>query len=453
METLFDKLKSNKRIPMHMPGHKRNSKKFPYLKGFSDIDITEIDGFDNLHLASGILKRSMETAAQLAGAKRAFYLVNGSTCGILAVICAVLGKNDKVIVARNCHKSVYNGIELSGAVPVFVYPKGGKYGICGSLEPSSVEQKIEENPDAKLVIVTSPTYEGVISDIEAICTAAHKRDIPILVDAAHGAHLGFGNFPKSAVSFGADAVVSSLHKTLPSLTQTAICYLSGELIDGDALSERLALFETSSPSYILLSSIDGCINALKMRGKEIFTEWEKGLESFCKDISGLENIEILKNDDGEFFGLDKSKIVLLPKNQSGAELAQKLRLLGIEPEMAAPTYVICMTGAGESRKSLKKLAKALKRIDSGGIKAEKAEKHKTGMAASAVKNGEFCEIEAAEGRISAGYVWAYPPEIPILLPNEEISGEAVKELCKYRENGFSLFGDISDGKILVTKST
>lgn len=452
METLFQKLKQNKKVPMHMPGHKRNAGKFPYLKFFSDIDITEIEGFDNLHNAEGVLKESMQNAAKLRGAKNSFYLVNGSTCGILAVICAVLKQGDKVIVARNCHKSVYNGIELSGAKPVFVYPeKDNKYGIIGSVNPLEIGKAIKENPDAKLVIVTSPTYEGVISDIKTICCLAHQKNIPVLVDGAHGAHLGFGGFSEDAVSLGADAAVESLHKTLMSLTQTAICYLSGNLIDAAEVSKKLAVFETSSPSYILLSSIDGCINALKAREKKIFESWENSLERFFEDISGLKNIKLLTSSDNEFFGLDKSKIVLFPKNRNGAALAEALRKSGLEPEMTAPNYVICMTGAGETRKSLKKLAKALIKIDKRPIKPskhvflEKSENRKP--------NGEteFCKIENLCGRISAGYVFAYPPEVPILLPSEEISEETAKKICEYLKNGLTLLGDIDGDEILVIK--
>ncbi len=452
MEELFEKLKKNKKTPMHMPGHKRNGKKFRYLKAFSDIDITEIKGFDNLHSASGILKKSMEKAAKLRGADRAFYLVNGSTCGILAVICAVLKKDDKVIVARNCHKSVYNGISLAGAKPVFVYPENSnKYGVSGSVSPLETEQKIKENPDAKLIIVTSPTYEGIISDIEKICAAAHKRGIPVLVDAAHGAHFGFGNFPKDAVKLGADAAVESLHKTLPSLTQTAVCYVSGNLIDKNAVSKMLSVFETSSPSYILLSSADGCINELKTRGKAIFSDWEKNLEKFYKDILPLKNIEILTNADNKFFDIDKSKIVLFPKNQSGAELAEGLRKCGIEPEMTAPHYVICMTGAGETRKNLKKLAKSLKKLDKGRTSINKAKRTLSEHENAFSEDCEFCEIEKACGRISAGYLWAYPPEVPILVPDEEITENAVKKMREYEKSGLNLFGDIRDDKILVKK--
>ncbi|MBR4173549.1 MAG: aminotransferase class V-fold PLP-dependent enzyme [Clostridia bacterium] len=452
METLFYRLKHNKKLPMHMPGHKRNARKFPYLKGFADIDITEIDGFDNLHAPRGILKESMDRAARFRGADRAFYLVNGATCGILAVICAVLKKGDKVIVARNCHKAVYNAIELVGAEPIFVYPKSdNEYGIFGSVEPSEIAKKIEETPNIKLVIVTSPTYEGVISDIEKISGIAHKKGIPVMVDAAHGAHFGYGSFPKNAGRFGADASVESLHKTLPSLTQTAVCYITGNLIDANTVSDKLSVFESSSPSYILLSSIDGCIKALNTREKEIFGEWEKNLDRFFKDISRLKDIGILTNKNGKFFDLDKSKIVLFPRHKNGAALGNCLQKCGIEPEMTAPRYVILMTGAGEKKKSLKKLKKALKKIDKGRVKADNVPCNMSANQEFSFENGELCKIGEAVGRRSAGYLWAYPPEAPLLVPCEEISAETAKIIEEYQKSGLALVGSIYGDKIVVIK--
>ncbi len=454
METLFKKLQKNNKLPMHMPGHKR--KNYPYLKGMAELDITEIAGFDNLHNPSGVLLKSMEKAADLRGAKAAFYLVNGSTCGILASVCAVLERGDKALVARNCHKSVYNAIETAGAETVFVCPKiSKKYGIAGSISAADVEKTVSENPDIKLVIVTSPTYEGVISDIEGICGVAHRRGIPVLVDAAHGAHLGFGGFSKSATEQGADISVESLHKTLPSLTQTAVCYLSGDIVKSEKIAEKLAVFETSSPSYILLSSIDGCIN--EMKKASTFKKWKENLDFFYSEAKKLKNIEILEKKT-EFFGLDKSKIVLFSKNQSGKELAEFLRAENIEPEMAAPDYVICMTGAGDTKSSIKKLLKALFKAD----KIEKTYKkppfilsfsQNRALSIIDAKKSEktLCNLKNAVGRISAGYLWAYPPGVPVLVPGEVISAEISEELSAYKKSGIEIFGDIENGEIFVVK--
>jgi arginine/lysine/ornithine decarboxylase len=188
-------------VSMHMTGHKRRTGLAPYLEELAaHIDVTEIPGLDDLHCAEGILKQGMEKTAALWGSRRAFWLVNGSTCGILASLYACVPPRGKVICARNCHRSVYNGLGLLDAMPVYIMPEfDTETGISGPVSVQSVEILLDKNPDAALVVVTSPTYEGVISDIEGICAAAHRRGIPLLVDEAHGAHLGFGSgFPGGA---------------------------------------------------------------------------------------------------------------------------------------------------------------------------------------------------------------------------------------------------------------
>ena len=226
MQDLLEKLqeyRAEDMYPFHMPGHKR--KPLPFPNPYS-IDITEIDGFDNLHHAEGILKEAQERAADLYGSKECFYLVNGSTCGLLAAICAATKKRDKVLVARNCHKAVYHALYLNELQAEYIYPVITKSGIQGQIEPEQVKKALLLNPDIAAVILTSPTYEGVVSDINAIAGIAHERGIPLIVDEAHGAHLGFGaGFPENAVRQGADAVIMSLHKTLPSFTQTALLHL------------------------------------------------------------------------------------------------------------------------------------------------------------------------------------------------------------------------------------
>lgn len=459
MENILDLLKENNRIPMHMPGHKRNVLLSPYLEKLSaDLDITEIDGFDDLNNPDGILQKSMEKAAKMRGAKKAFYLVNGSTCGILAAICAVIGDGDTVICARNCHKSVYNALELAGAKTFFVNPPiDVKTGIYGSINVEDIEKKIKENPDAKLIILTSPTYEGVVSDVEKICKIAHEKNIPVLVDAAHGAHFGFGyDFPKSATQCGADIVVESLHKSLPSLTQTAICYISGSLIDEADIAEKLSVFGTSSPSYLLMASIDGCVNLLTEKGEELFENWKDILDSFYERAKDLKNIEILKND-GRFFGLDRSKIVICEKN--GKKLMSDLRHLGIECEMAMPGYVIAMTGMGDTKENLMKLADCLLLLDKATGKCEDyavmPDIPISVMPAKSAKEKptEYVDYTHGIGRISAEYVWAYPPGVPIIIPGEEITKEIAELLQKYEACGFELKGNRKrkSGKILVIK--
>jgi len=455
---IYNKLLENKKIPMHMPGHKRNTAIAPYLKHLgADLDITEIEGFDNLHSPDGIILESMEKAAKLRGAKSAFYLVNGTTAGILAGISATVSYGDTVICARNCHKSVYNALELIGAKTRFVMPEiHSKTGISGSISPSEIEKAIKENPYAKLVILTSPTYEGVTSDLKKICEIAHSHNIPVLVDSAHGAHLGFTkDFLSDSISQGADISVESLHKTLPSLTQTAILYANGDLVNYEKIGDKISVFQSSSPSYLLMASIDGCINLLEEQGEELFDAWNERLELFYNKCENLENLKLLTSDS-EFFGLDKSKIVIL--TNSGEWLTDELRKMGIECEMTAPHYVVAMTGMGDTKEMLSYFASCLLKLDNVAQKWESGEETAIILPEKAMeikeakeKDTEWAELENCAGRISAGYVFAYPPGIPIICPGEVISEEINDLLLTYYNEDKSILKNLLENKVKVVK--
>jgi len=227
--------------PFHMPGHKRRL--FPdRLKDAYKLDITEIDGFDNLHEAAGILLEAQNRCARVFGADRAYFLVNGATCGILAGICGTVREGDEIVVARNCHKSVYNAVMLSGAKAHYVYPPSESYfEINGGITASQIREVLEsESANPRLVVITSPTYEGVVSDIQRIAEVCHDNNALLMVDAAHGAHFGFSEgFPESAIRLGADIVVTSVHKTLPAPTQTALLLLSDSCPCRERISRML----------------------------------------------------------------------------------------------------------------------------------------------------------------------------------------------------------------------
>lgn len=455
---IIDKLSENKRIPMHMPGHKRNTALATYLKRLgADLDITEIDGFDNLHSPCEMILDSMEKAAKLRGAKAAFFLVGGSTAGILASVAAIIERGDKVIVARNCHKSVYNALELLEADAVYVMPEiHEKTGISGSISPCIIEKAIENNPDARLVILTSPTYEGVTSDIKEICKISHKRNIPVLVDGAHGAHLGFTNdFLPDAIALGADISVESLHKTLPSLTQTAICYLGSDLVDKEKLADKLSVFQSSSPSYLLMASIDGCINLLIEQGEKQFLAWNERLADFYKKCEELKNLKVLE-DDGDFFGLDKSKIVILAKD--GDWLANNLRKMGVECEMTAPGYVVAMTGMGDTKEMLSYFAACLLKLDKDAEKWESQQSTapvipQKAMSIKDAKSASFewIPIEKCVGRVSGGYIFAYPPGVPIITPGEEFSEAIIDVITKYHKTNPEILQNLLENKAKVVK--
>ncbi|MBQ3126192.1 MAG: aminotransferase class I/II-fold pyridoxal phosphate-dependent enzyme [Clostridia bacterium] len=446
---LYDTLAAYSRtdaVPMHMPGHKRQN--YDYLAG-AHLDITEIDGFDNLHDAEGLLRDAMADAAAVWGSDHAFFSVNGSTGGILAAIHACAGQGGTVLVARNCHKSVWHAIELCRLDPVWLTPPvADGCDIFASMPPEVVEDALEAHPDAKLVVVTSPTYEGVISDIAAIADAAHRRGVPLLVDEAHGAHLGFPPFPNGAVGAGADIVVQSLHKALPSLTQTAIVHLKGSLVGAEALRRALNIFETSSPSYLLMASCDGCARLLRERA-DLIAEWAAMLTEFRAAAAGLRHLQVFTPAGEGIFGHDPSKLILSTRGTAltGPALMARLRdEHKIELEMASSDYALAMTGLGTTREHLARLARALIAIDStvDDVPSPAAmtlppppdQAMRPADAIWAVKVP--LPLCASEGRIAADYLWAYPPGIPLIAPGQRIDRMTLAAIETLRQRGVEL---------------
>jgi len=356
---------------MHMPGHKRNTGLLPPGIPY-DIDITEIHGFDDLHDPCGILRETAELAAGLYGSSRAFLLVNGSTVGILAAIGAHTTRGDKILATTNCHRSVRNAAALFGLDPVYMTPETDKMsGIALSISPEAVDLALENTPDIKLAVITSPSYEGVISDIRAIADIAHKRNIPLLVDSAHGAHLGFSpGFPDSAVHAGADVVVMSLHKTLPALTQCSLLHICGDLSNAGEKARLLSVLQTSSPSYVLMASIDYCLRLLASDKDKLFYDYEQNLSRFSEDIRTLKTLYVLCHGSAhpcpDFFAFDPGKLVIVTNNTalSGVMLADILRTeYKIELELAGSDYAIAMTGICDRTEGFTRLAEALMAID------------------------------------------------------------------------------------------
>ena len=480
-QALFEKLKEYKdsMLPMHMPGHKRNlalSGPGGYLEALcADCDITEIAGFDNLAEPEGLLLSLKKRAAALWHSEEAYPLVNGSTCGILAGIFATVPYGGSVLVARNCHKSVYHGLQLVNARVTYLMPEQERAtGIYGGITAESVEAALNKAPDAGLVIVTSPTYEGVLSDVEGICKVAHTYGVPVLVDSAHGAHLGFGSFAKSAIECGADIVVQSLHKTMPCLTQTAMLHRSGNLVCGEEIQSAINMFQTSSPSYLLLASIDGCIGLLEERGEELFCAWQDALDLFYAEAADLKYLSVMKaeqmsglpggtakGEQKEPVSRENSKIVLCTAgtNLTGPELMQRLRSeYRIELEMAAERYAVAMTGMGDTKESLLRFARALKKIDETCSKVSMKEIRCPALPVARLSMGEAMHAERVElrltdaiGRVAAEHLWAYPPGIPVVVAGEEISEELAAYLSEKRKQGVELHrkNGMCKGELLI----
>ena len=461
---LLEQYAASDMVPMHMPGHKRNASA-PYLEKLcAGCDITEINGFDDLHDAKGILASAMQRAASLWKSGRTWFLVGGSTCGILAGMRAALGGGGRAVVFRNCHKSVYHALELLNTNVTFLRPQPlerGMGGICGSASPDALKEALEKHPDTALVVLTSPTYEGVISNIAEICRIAHAYGAAVLVDEAHGAHLGFSSgFPRSAVECGADLVVQSLHKTLPSLTQTALLHRNGTLIRDADIERQLDIFETSSPSYLLMSSIDGCVRRLEEQGTGLFAEWERRLAAFDAQIMPLRRLFIpghgadKRKERNGVFVWDPSKIVIATEGTgiSGVTMCSVLReRFHIELEMASCSYAVAMTGAGDTERNTERLADALLALDSAlPDNVDDAKPPIPALWHEAIFEPEYSIAEAiyaqchevpisdTPGCISAVYLWAYPPGIPILVPGERIGDTLPALLACYAESGVEM---------------
>lgn len=437
-------------IAMHMPGHKRHTflhNKLPYK-----LDITEIDGFDNLHNAEGVLKNCQQKATKLFGTRKSFYLVNGSTCGIEASIKTCCNLGDKIIIPKNCHKSVYHTIELLNLKCVFVDTQTDDNNIIKDISYKQLDKVLKSNPDAKCVLITSPTFEGVISDIKKISSVTHKYNIPLIVDEAHGSHLFLEN--KSAINLGADIVINSLHKTLPSLTQTAILHVCSKRIDINKIQHNLSIFMSSSPSYILMSAIDECVEFLIKNGKKYYQKLQNNLFLFKQLSNNLKYIKILNNNKKEYFNLDNSKITIITTNCniSGQQLMQKLRQQKIELEMCYTNYALAYATIFDTKKDFLKLYKALKKIDNTLTDKKKLINFnnfipniKYTICDALSKENEIIKFKNCLNRVCGEYIWIYPPGIPILVPGEIIT----KDIYTYITNAQKCDLDIKSTKWLM----
>lgn len=475
-------------VPMHMPGAKRNSELIGrYMDDMPapyEIDITEIDGFDNMHNADGMIKKAFEKTAALYGADESLFLVNGSTAGNMAAICGVTDKGDSIIVARNCHISVYNAIILNELDANYVYPQyDDEYGYYKGISLREIKDAVEKNEsigkDIKAVVITSPTYEGNVSDIKNIAAYLHEHNIPLIVDEAHGAHFKFScEFPQTAVEQGADIVINSVHKTLPSLTQTAVMHINYGYVNVSKVKRYWNIYQSTSPSYILMGSIDRCMSIIEKDGEYLFENYISKLKILRNKLGQLKNIKLIDSDD-------ISKIVI------GCDNAKKLYDIllneyGIQLEMSSLKYAIAMTSIFDSAEYYDRFYNALCEIDrrynanninnSANNNQNYAERYNIFNNTSSIKKADI-KVNIADfknealmsiakalnegdkngydkimmndsslyGRISAKMVYVYPPGIPILCPGEIISENVVNIISKAIDNGLEVVGLELDG--------
>jgi lysine decarboxylase len=465
--TLYDKLiKYNKKVyPLHMPGHKLGRK--INSANLAKIDVTEVRGTDNLHNPTGIISEAQEKAAITFGAEKTYFLVNGSTGGIISTISTICNEKDKILIARNCHKSVYNAILINNLEPIYIYPEiMESNGIVAGVDPYHIEENLIKYPSIKLVVITSPTYEGFLSNIEEIAKIVHKYNKVLMVDEAHGAHFKFNNyFPKTSIEQGADIVIQSTHKTLPAFTQSAMLHVQSTRIECNKLQKELAIFQSSSPSYILMNSLDSCRELLDRKGNKLFNKYTKDLKK-CREAlkNRLNNLKLIdKNVIGinQIMDIDYSKIVIdcSKTNITGVELDKILRNnYNIQVELSSINHIIAMTSICDSRYGIKKFTKALIEIDKQLNKINKKGK-KYDIINHALKyyNPKVVSyktktnvlLKDSVGKIAGEFIIPFPPGIPMIVPGEIITKESIILINRYIDLDIEIMG-LEDNQKTIT---
>lgn len=470
--------------PFHMPGHKRrtgpeesfmNSCTDSFTNPFA-VDITEIEGFDNLHHPEGILKDSMKWAADVYGADQTYYLINGSTGGILAAVCGSVPRGGRILVSRNCHKSVYHGICLNQLKTSYVYPQEIEgLGIQGGITAEDVDRMLNRYMDTQAVLIVCPTYDGIVSDIEAIARIVHRAGLPLIVDEAHGAHFRYdAMFPVSALDLGADVVIQSVHKTLPSLTQTALLHIKSNRPDGGCYADReridryIHMVQSSSPSYVLMASIENSIYQMEQTDT---APYGKQLHRLRRRLGQMRHLRLADTGligQAGIRDLDISKIVVSTRGTclypaedgltgfTGAQLDDILRReYHLEMEMCGADYVTAITTVMDSWEGLERLGDALTRIDtqltdagykpdgrSGNQKSVYSMRCDTAMSMGEAMEEKMASVglEDSAGCISGEFVYIYPPGIPIVAPGEWISRPILEVILEYRDKGLPVQG-------------
>lgn len=463
---LFDALMeyvNRETIPFHVPGHKKGVGIDQEFKNFIGenpfkIDVTVFKLVDSLHHPTGPIKKAQKLAADAYGSDAAFFSIHGTSGAIQAMVMSVVSAGDKIIIPRNVHKSITAGIILSGAIPVYMQPAlDKKVGIAHGVTPETVEKTLKENPDAKAVLVINPTYYGVATDIKKIADIVHSYDIPLIVDEAHGPHLGFNDkLPVSAMQAGADICAQSTHKIIGALTQCSLLQVRSERVDINRVQQILSLLQTTSPSYILMASLDCARRQIALNGEELLdktielsnyarNEINKipGFYCFGKEILGNEGV----------YALDPTKITITCRDLgiTGYDLDMILsNKYYIQVELSDLYNILAVGSFGDTKESIDSLINALKEISK--------EYYGRGN-----KKSDFIDIPAIPprikipreafnspktpmllkesiGMISGEFLMAYPPGIPILCPGEQITAEIIDYVQKLKDTGLYVQG-------------
>ncbi|MBQ9549509.1 MAG: aminotransferase class I/II-fold pyridoxal phosphate-dependent enzyme [Lachnospiraceae bacterium] len=355
--------------PFHMPGHKRRFKGFdPYR-----IDITEVDGFDDLHKPGGIIQSLNQNLCDYFGGDELRLLINGSTSGVMAAITASVEPGEKLLLCSNCHRSALNAVELRNIEAVFIEPEEIEgSGLKGGIAPVKVREALEGDSGIKAVFITSPTYEGFLSDVRSVAAVCHEKGIPLITDSAHGAHAGMYrpftddyNF-ENASETGADIIIKSLHKNLPAFTQTAVLTVNGSLVNREKLWHYYSVFQSTSPSYVLMAGADRMLTFLRAEGEKYFAVLNRELKDFHIEAGENDKIELAgAGFIGKYgiYGFDPTKLLLSHRDMDAGELYRSLREdFHLQPERISGRYVLLMTSLMDEREGFSRLKRAVREL-------------------------------------------------------------------------------------------
>ncbi|MDF2883816.1 MAG: decarboxylase [Clostridiaceae bacterium] len=446
-------------IPFSMPGHK-SGRGFNYTKqgrelinNFLKYDITEVDGVDNLHKPDGIIKESLDLLSKYYGSKKSYYLVNGSTSGNLAMIFSCFDEGDKVIVERNCHRSVFNGIIMRKLHPIYIDNEiYEEYNAPLSINMEHFLNTIKCNKDAKGIIITYPSYYGVCCDLKYIISIAKQYGMKVLVDSAHGAHFGAcDELPDSAIKLGADVVVVSAHKTLPSLTQTAYLHI-GKSMDESTVDFYVSLFLSTSPSYLFMCSLEYSRFFLEKYGNEEYKKLINLTQEYKNKINNLGTFHIISNEDIKRNSynekIDPTRYIVNLNNEStGHEFLNYLRKSGIQGEMSDESNVILIFSPFNTREDFEKLYEAMRNFKINHRNCTKVKIKKVPIPEmrylpyeTLTMNKTDINIDNSIGRISCDNIVPYPPGIPIVMMGEIIDKDSINMIKYYMKQNISVLG-------------
>ena len=453
-------------VSFHMPGHKgsriyRENGYGEFLDIIMDCDITEIPGADNLFQTESIIAQTMEKYRQLYDVKKSYLLVNGSSGGLISAVLATVSRGGKLVMARNCHKSIFNALPLGDITPVYAYPQTiEEYGVLGGISAEEIAKCLDKNPESEAVLVPSPNYYGICSDIKTIAEEVHRRGKILIVDQAHGAHLkffskyGMGDFPKAAEEQGADIVINSIHKTLASWTQSALLNVCTERVDLNILEDKLQTLESSSPSYPMMATLDISADLLLEKGEELMRAWAENLDFFYEEAKKIPGLVIM-----EEASLDRTKmnIDMSAYGINGNELEELLMERGIFLELVTGNIIMCMSGIGNRRCDYERLIEGLKAI---AAERKLSGKHRMQQPEALTEKLERTElpkeklyvpIDEAAGKVCAASIIPYPPGVPIACPGEILTAEVLEYVKARRAADEKVIGITADGKVAVGK--